>query len=313
MNTKQTRLTILGGFLGSGKTTVLRTLLKNLDPHIRTAVIINDFGDVNIDSLILSCGNYSKKEITGGCICCSLKEKLLDSLLSIIKDEEPDEIFIEATGLAVPREMKETIEKNFSAEQVLVNQVLVCVDALQYSRFHGLLPVYRRQLEGNPHILITKCDLHPQEILGDVSESIRKHYPRISSLRFMEKGELDLTSLPVRAGEILNSGKVIMPGLLSGGRNFSHKDNIIELSFSGRFTKSSPEMEQAVMIRGSRIIRLKGFVSAGKGGDFFINFDGENFFFENSRELSEGKSHMTLFCLEQFRDELERKFQDYFD
>ena len=89
MNKEPAQLTILGGFLGSGKTTLLNTILKTIDENSRTAVIINDFGDVNIDGLLIERGCYSKKEISGGCICCSLKEKLLESLLGILEEEEP--------------------------------------------------------------------------------------------------------------------------------------------------------------------------------------------------------------------------------
>lgn len=309
MNRQQTRLTILGGFLGSGKTTILNTLLSNLDPHKRTAVIINDFGEVNIDSRIIDPGKYSKKEITGGCICCSLKEKLLDSLLIIRKEEVPDEILIEATGLAVPWEMKETIEKRFPEGQILVDQVLVCVDAIQFDRFNGPLPVYRRQFEGFPHILMTKGDLHPQERIQHVSECIKKQYPRISSLGYSENGQIDRTSLPEMTK---TAAAALIPGLLGNGRSHSDKSSIVQLSFSGNLRSNIFEMKQAIQIHHSKVLRLKGLITAKDGSDHFIHFDGK--IFSGFNYGSKGPfSRLTLFCLEESRVELETVFKDFFE
>ncbi len=319
MNKKPAQLTILGGFLGSGKTTLLNTILKTVAENSRTAVIINDFGDVNIDGLLIERGSYSKKEISGGCICCSLKEKLLESLLGILEEEDPREIYIEATGLAVPWDMKQSIEKNFSSSRIIVRQVLICVDVSQFNRFHGPLPVYKRQFEGSPHILMTKSDLYEKEI-PPVEAVIRSSYPLISSLIPVANGQLDLSHLSEPVNKVpAGNTPFLMPGLLSGAFLHKEKGNIIQLSYKGIFNFSSYELEKIISRVKEKILRLKGILIL-KEIKLIVHFDGTNFSAEeytaneaNSIVYSQKNSQMTLFCLEKFRVELNSLFHPLFE
>jgi len=111
----QIPVTVLSGFLGAGKTTVLNTILAAAGTR-KIAVVVNDLGEINIDaSLIKSAVKEvdgalaGMLELQGGCICCSIQTELLDALLELSQRFQPDHIVIEATGVAEPKAILETL------------------------------------------------------------------------------------------------------------------------------------------------------------------------------------------------------------
>ncbi len=98
----QIPVTILTGFLGSGKTTLLNHILEN-QKGIRTAVLVNEFGEIGIDNDLIVTTSEDMIELNNGCICCSINGELLEAAKSIIdKKKEIDYIIVETTGLADP-------------------------------------------------------------------------------------------------------------------------------------------------------------------------------------------------------------------
>lgn len=108
-------VTVLSGFLGAGKTTVLNRILAKSASQ-RLAVVVNDLGEVNIDASLIKSAVKEMEgaiagmlELQGGCICCSIQTDLLDALLELYEDLKPDHILIEATGVAEPSAILETL------------------------------------------------------------------------------------------------------------------------------------------------------------------------------------------------------------
>ena len=106
-------VTVLSGFLGAGKTTVLSNILNNRD-NKKVAVIVNDMSEVNIDSAIVqnevSLNRSEEKlvEMSNGCICCTLREDLLEEVTKLAKEERFDYLVIESTGISEPLPVAET-------------------------------------------------------------------------------------------------------------------------------------------------------------------------------------------------------------
>src|SRR5271170_8267670 len=99
-------LLLLTGFLGSGKTTTLSHWLEHTSvPLKRTAVIINDFGAVNVDAALLARRQLELRSITGGCVCCQSFEDLVDQVLTLSQKPDLDLVWIETSGLADPEEV----------------------------------------------------------------------------------------------------------------------------------------------------------------------------------------------------------------
>ena len=97
---------LLTGFLGAGKTSLLNHLLSN-DDGLKIGVIINDFGQVNIDSMLVAAQTDTALELSNGCICCSLEGENLDDAIGQLAHQGSrlDYIVVEASGLAEPREL----------------------------------------------------------------------------------------------------------------------------------------------------------------------------------------------------------------
>ncbi|MGF1484911.1 MAG: CobW family GTP-binding protein [Opitutales bacterium] len=108
-------VTVLSGFLGAGKTTVLNRVLKDAG-SLRIAVLVNDLGEINIDAALIKSAVKEVDgaiagmlELQGGCICCSIQTDLLDALLELTQKFKPDHILIEATGVAEPKAILQTL------------------------------------------------------------------------------------------------------------------------------------------------------------------------------------------------------------
>ena len=104
---------IIGGFLGSGKTTTIRKLIEYLGAQgQRIAIIVNEIGEVGIDGDTISEGGVETREITNGCVCCTLRISMEYTLKNIITSYRPDTIIIEPTGIAFPRQIKKQYRKH---------------------------------------------------------------------------------------------------------------------------------------------------------------------------------------------------------
>ncbi len=118
---------LLTGFLGAGKTSLLNHLLRN-DQNLKIGVIINDFGEINIDSMLVSAQTDTTLELSNGCICCSLEGESLDDAIGQLAHlgSRLDYIIVEASGLAEPRElatMLRLLKNNYAHFDALVSVV----------------------------------------------------------------------------------------------------------------------------------------------------------------------------------------------
>lgn len=137
-----TPVTVLSGFLGSGKTTLLNQILHHRGSR-KIAVIVNDFSEINIDAaLIASEGHLTRGEdrfveLTNGCICCTLREDLVDSVGELASSDRFDHIVIESTGISEPMPVAATFEWQWDdgtrlADKAPIDTMVTLVDATQF-------------------------------------------------------------------------------------------------------------------------------------------------------------------------------------
>ncbi|OIK14553.1 cobalamin biosynthesis protein [Bacillus sp. MUM 116] len=131
---------ILSGFLGSGKTTFLKRLLEEEHKLGRkVAVMMNELGEVSIDSNAVD-EDVALKELLGGCICCSIQDKLEAQLQGLLKIEKPDVIYIETTGAAHPVEVLDAILSPLFADALNIKGIVTTVDGLRWLNRKSLSP-----------------------------------------------------------------------------------------------------------------------------------------------------------------------------
>ncbi len=135
--------TVITGFLGSGKTTLIRHLLRNADGR-RIALMINEFGELGVDGEILkhcgdrSCAESDVLELSNGCICCTVAEDFLPAMQMLLdRDTPPDHIVIETSGLALPQPLVRAFNWPEMSTRVTVDGVVTVVDgkAVSEGRF----------------------------------------------------------------------------------------------------------------------------------------------------------------------------------
>jgi G3E family GTPase len=168
------RIILFTGFLGSGKTTVLMSLAEFIargDEPGKVVIIENEIGDVDVDGKLFSNASFETRNLTSGCICCTLSGEFVSALRDLEENIKPEWIFIEATGLA-HQTIVDTIRNNF-VNAPLTNVVIV--DCERWDELYENIPfLLTAQLERADLILINKIDCvddtQLKHILSDVAE-----------------------------------------------------------------------------------------------------------------------------------------------
>lgn len=242
-------LTVIGGFLGAGKTTLLNHVLAHATG--RTAVLVNDFGAVNVDAGLIADHDGKTLRLTNGCVCCSLAEGFLDTLMRVLA-EPFDHIVVEASGVGDPWSIAEIalVEPN-----LWLGAVIVLVDA---ERLQGQLQdtriddTVRRQIEGADILILNKVDLVDAAML--------------------ERARATLVSLKPGARVVETSSARVPFDILDmsdGSRapraTFAahHEDTFHRFLYRRSSPFDRARLEQALSILPSSLLRLKGVIALG--------------------------------------------------
>lgn len=166
---------ILAGFLGAGKTTVLNHILASA-AGARIAVIVNDFGSVNIDSMLIAARTDRKLELTNGCICCGVDGDELEETLEMAIKTKPDAVIIEASGIAEPDELARLIIVS-SNEKVGYGGLVYLVDAVNYHETIQRHKRITRHIAAADLVVLTKVekvtDASSRELIEELSKSTK--------------------------------------------------------------------------------------------------------------------------------------------
>jgi cobalamin biosynthesis protein CobW len=212
-------VTIVTGFLGSGKTTLIRHVLEHAQGR-RLALIINEFGDVGVDGAILrSCGidtcpEENIVELANGCICCTVADDFIPAIEALLaRSPRPEHIVIETSGLALPKPLVKAFDWPDIRTRLTVDGVIAVVDgaAVADGRFaddparlaaqraadgaidhdNPLEEVYEDQLLCADLVVLNKADLMTAETLSRVNGEIRRTIPRAVKIVETREGRID--------------------------------------------------------------------------------------------------------------------------
>ena len=125
-------VTIITGFLGSGKTTLLNHIIKN-QHTLKTAVLVNEFGEIGIDNELIISSDGNMVELTNGCICCNINDDLIDAVYTVLERQENiDYLVVETTGLADPLPIALTFLGTELRNFTRLDSIVTVVDAANY-------------------------------------------------------------------------------------------------------------------------------------------------------------------------------------
>ena len=179
--TSRTPITLITGPLGSGKTTLLRHILA-LQPG-KIAIVMNEFGEIAIDTKVIEGKNVRIAELGGGCVCCSLLGEFEAAVNEIIEKIAPERIVVETTGLAEPEALVFNIQE--ALPQCRLDGVVSVIDADMLIRFPELGHTTRLQIEDADILLLNKIDLiEPGQI-----ESLESKLRQINSIAAIVRTE----------------------------------------------------------------------------------------------------------------------------
>lgn len=249
----KTPILLITGSLGSGKTTLVRQILKKAVHRI--AVLMNEFGEIAIDSKIIKGANIDIIELAGGCVCCSMTGEFEAAVREIIENIRPDFIIVEATGVAESDALVYEVEDNLP--EVRLDGVVCIVDAYLSIRHPSVGYTARTQIASSDIILINKVDLVTTDEMGIVEAQVRKYNDRAIITGTVGCGVepgllfgLDSTSRPRRPG--LSSQVEFQPFTWSTGK-----------------TLDSEKFEDLVHDLPEQVFRAKGFVRVQDGSRLF--------------------------------------------
>ncbi|EGZ51029.1 CobW family GTP-binding protein [Neisseria wadsworthii] len=273
MSPTQTPVTILTGFLGSGKTTVLQKMLA-AEHYGDTAVLINEFGEVGIDQQLVAPVSPNVVLLDSGCLCCQIRGELKDSLVEILdaraqKQVPPfKRIVIETTGLAEPTPIVATIQADpLLIHQLSVAHIITVVDAVNGNEMaQSGNAVWTQQVTAANMILIAKADLAP-EAAAQLETRFAAMLPGVTVLRHGLNDPLpDFNRLPAATRRQTTGYRP---------QNITTHGDVHSLAFSISepvdWTAFGVWLSALLHVHGRSILRIKGILNIGEDYPVLIN------------------------------------------
>ena len=190
-NEKSASALIVSGFLGSGKTTLVRHLLADAQrTGTRVAVITNEFGELCIDRALLGEGDQAYVELEGGCVCCLLSDQLVDTLEELRARVQPDRVIVETSGVALPYDTQLHFWREPASSWVAECLAVVVVNAEQLYAARDLDGTFEDQVTSADLLVLNKLDLVPSVAFDLVEDRLRAVEPEAPLVR-AEHGQLE--------------------------------------------------------------------------------------------------------------------------
>ncbi len=285
--------TVITGFLGSGKTTMIRNLLENANGK-RIALIINEFGDLGVDGgLFKGCGIENCRdedviELNNGCICCTVADDFIPTMMKLLaREDRPDHIVIETSGLALPQPLVAAFNWPEIKTQVTVDGVVTVIDAAavaegRFADDHDKVDAQRIADEALDHespleelfedqihaadlIVLNKSDLLDADALEQVKQDVSARSSRKTNMVAASFGNLGadvLLGLGVGSEDDIVNRKSHHEQHHESGDDHEHSHDEFEsfVAEAGQVADAKAFVEKLTdIIREHDILRLKGF------------------------------------------------------
>lgn len=198
----KTKIDIISGFLGAGKTTLIKKLIDEKFYNEKIVIIENEFGEVGIDRSFLKKTNVEVKEINAGCICCTIIGDFKNSIKEIINKYQPERIIIEPSGVGKLSEIIAVVKSDELKHNIILNMVITVVDVTKYEKYIlNFSEFYKNQIINANTIVLSRIQNISFEKLETVVLKIRKlnekvniittPWDKLNGISIVEVGEGD--------------------------------------------------------------------------------------------------------------------------
>ena len=283
MPLEKTPVTIITGFLGAGKTTLIRHLLQNPGGR-RLAVLVNEFGDVGVDGdLIRACANADCPEanileLTNGCICCTVADEFIPAIERLMAlDPRPDNILIETSGLALPKPLLKAFDWPELRSRITIDGVVAVADAEAVAagifapdpahpgaaadHETPLSEVFEDQIACADLVLLSKADLAGPVGLEAARKIIAAEAPRALPMLPLTDGVID-ARVVLGIGAAVEEGIDARPSHHDGEADHDHDDfNTVVIDLPEVDDPQALAAKVADLAAAQRILRVKGHVA----------------------------------------------------
>jgi cobalamin biosynthesis protein CobW len=250
---------LVSGFLGSGKTSLLRHLLDDARARgIRAAVVSNELGELGVDAELLAGRPGDYVEIAGGCVCCKLSDELVATLVALRERARPDRILIETSGAALPYDTQLHLWRDPVRDFVADDVAVVVVNAEQLAAGRDLGATFEQQVSSADLLLLNQVDRVAPEALPGLERALRRFEPEAPILRALHgRIDPDLLFPPDVGGE--RAGRRAQGASPAPHAHEDFRAEVIELPAG-----LEPDALLA-RLRELRALRIKGFAATSAG------------------------------------------------
>ncbi len=176
-----TKIDIISGFLGAGKTTFIKKLLQEAIAGEQVVLIENEFGEIGIDGGFLKDAGIEIREMNSGCICCSLVGDFGDSLKEVLTKYNPDRVIIEPSGVGKLSDVMKAVVDVASELDVVLNSAVTIVDAQKCKMYRkNFGEFFNNQIENAGTVVLSRTDIAPGDKIDQAVEIIRELNPKAS-------------------------------------------------------------------------------------------------------------------------------------
>ena len=254
-------MTVLGGFLGAGKTTLLNRILRG-DHGLRYAVLVNDFGALDVDGGLVAAHGGDTVTFTNGCVCCSMGDDLVGAIDRLLDgDRPPERILVEASGVADPAPIADVATLHPGLARDLI---VILADAGTLRSRHDdrrLRETVVRQLDAADLLVLNKCD-HASEVECEATESWVRGRVRVPVIRTVG-ADVPMELLSAReAGAVTET---VAAAAAPAVRSHGHGHRFVSRTVPCPEPVNPERLRAALAALMPRVLRAKGFVVPAGG------------------------------------------------
>ncbi|WP_315928324.1 GTP-binding protein [Mesorhizobium sp. SP-1A] len=271
-------VTVIGGFLGAGKTTLVNHILSG-DHRLKVAVLVNDFGAINIDAALITSTEGGLYSLSNGCVCCGLNQGFVEQLEELLAARaDIDHIVIEASGVADPARIMDTVRYSRFSSRLRADAIVVVVDAAGFDDAIAAAPGLAEAQIGSADLLVlNKTDLVGREKLDEWR----------ARWTFPDSRIVETTQARVPF-EILFAGDVSARPVASAFAAEPVHEQAVSALWRHDGAVDLKRLQTVLAGLPTAVYRAKGFLRATGGRRFAVHLVGTRLSFEQLTKAPEG-------------------------